>query len=108
MDLLLTVARDFFRLEIVERFAEVFALAQNWYPRQPGLKAVEDQFFIERAVVIFRHAPFGVVIGHVERVFARPWAPHLAVGVQARGAAHANLLMRRSASVGCERRSGRS
>jgi hypothetical protein len=30
------------------------------------------------------------VIGHVERVFTRPWAPRLAIGVQARRFAHGN------------------
>ena len=42
--------------------------------REARLEAVEDQFFVERAVVVFGHAPFFVVIGDVELVFARPGA----------------------------------
>ncbi len=42
---------------------------------EPGLEAVEHQLLVERAVVIFRHAPFLVMIGDVERMsFARPRA----------------------------------
>ena len=66
------VAGDFFRHKAVEGAAEIFALAQNGDPRQAGLKAVEHELFVERAVVVFRHAPFLVVIGDVER--DRPWA----------------------------------
>jgi hypothetical protein len=68
----------------IERLSEILALAQDRDPRQSGLETVEHQFFIQRAVVIFRHAPFGVVIGHIERVFAGPRAPRQAVGMQAR------------------------
>ena len=88
-DLLVVVARDLLRLEIVEGFAEIVALAQDRDPRQAGLETVEDQLFVERAVVIFRHAPFGVVIGDVERIFAGPGAAGLSVGMQAGSAAHA-------------------
>src|SRR5207342_1439684 len=92
-DLLRIVARDFLGLEIVEGLSAILALAQDRDPRKASLETVEDQLFIQRAVVIFRHAPFGVVIGHVERIFARPRAPGLTVGVQARGkfAAHATV-----------------
>src|SRR5260370_616188 len=91
MDFLRIVARDLFGAEIVERVAEILALAQDRDPRQPGLEPVEDEFLIERAIVIFRHTPFGVVIGDIERVVAGPRAPHLAVGMQTRRAAHATV-----------------
>src|SRR5258708_26996725 len=91
MDLFRVVARDLFGLEIVEGATEVVALAQNCDPRQPGLETVENEFFVQRAVVIFRHAPLGVVISHIRRVFARPWAPRQAIGMQARRAAHATV-----------------
>ena len=93
VDLLRIVARDLLGLEIVEGLSEIVALAQDRDPRQAGLETVEDQLFVQRAVVIFRHAPFGVVIGDVERIFARPRAARLAVGMQARGelAAHATV-----------------
>src|SRR5450631_2988061 len=85
------VARDLFRDEIVEGTAKVVALAQNRDPRQPGLKAVEDELFVQRAVIIFRHAPLGVVIGHVKRIFAGPRTPHQAIGMQARRPRHATV-----------------
>src|SRR5271155_826881 len=68
------VTRDFRRREIVEGAAKILALAQNGDPRQAGLKAVEHQFFVESAVVIFGHAPFFVMIGEVKRVILRPRA----------------------------------
>ena len=68
------VARDFFRHETIEGAAEIFALAQDGDPRQAGLKTIEDEFFVERAVVEFRHAPFLVVIGDVERIVLGPRA----------------------------------
>ena len=65
--------------EAVEGAAEVLALAQDGDPRQPGLEAVEHQLLVQRAVVVFRHAPFVVVIGDVERILPRPGAPFEAV-----------------------------
>src|SRR5690348_17821513 len=91
MNLLRVVTRDLLRDKIVEGAAEIVALAQDGDPGEPGLEAVEDQLLIERAVVIFRHAPFGVVIGDVNRILARPGASRLAVGMQSRGAAHATV-----------------
>src|ERR1700719_2211682 len=73
------VARDFLRNEIVEGAAEVLPLAQDGDPRQPGLETVEHEFFIERAIVVFRHAPFLVVIGDVERIVLGPRTAHDAV-----------------------------
>ena len=64
----LLVARDFLRLEIVEGAAEILALAQDRDPRQPGLESVEHEFLVECAIVEFRHAPFVVVIGDIERI----------------------------------------
>src|SRR5262249_41478325 len=72
LDLLRRVARDLLRLEAVEGPAEVLALAQNGDPGQPGLKAVEDELLVERAVVVFGHAPFFVMIGDVKRVLLGP------------------------------------
>src|SRR6266851_2068372 len=91
VNLFRVVARDLFGAEIVEGAAKIVALAQNRDPRQPGLETVEDELFIKRPIIIFRHAPFGVVIGHIKRVFAGPWAPHQAIGMQARRPAHATV-----------------
>src|SRR5262249_330312 len=85
------VARDLLGLEIVEGAAEILALAQDGDPGEPGLEAVEDQLLVERAVVIFGDTPFGVMIGDVERVLPRPGAAALAVGMPARGGAHATV-----------------
>src|SRR5581483_4797624 len=54
-------------------------------PRQSGLESVEHELLVERAVVVFRHAPLVVVIAHIERI-ARigPRAPMQAVGVEDR------------------------
>src|SRR5437868_5580387 len=91
MDFPGVVARDLCWLEIVERPSEIVALAQDRDPGQAGLEPVEDEFLKKRPVVVFRHTPLGVVVGHVERVFAGPRAPRLAIGMQARRAAHATV-----------------
>src|SRR6266481_5940746 len=62
LDLFRRVARDFRGLEAVEGAAEIVAFAQDGDPGQPGLEAVENELLVERAVVVFRHAPFLVVI----------------------------------------------
>src|SRR5262245_4465913 len=82
LDLLRRIARDFLGLEAVEGAAEVVALAQDGDPGEAGLKAIEDQLLIERAVVVFRHAPFLVVIGDVERILLGPGAALEAVDVE--------------------------
>src|SRR5262249_39228362 len=74
LDLLRREARDLLRREAGEGAAEIVALAQDGDPGQPGLEAVEDELFEQRAVVVFRHAPFLVVIGDVERVLLGPGA----------------------------------
>src|SRR5207249_4678535 len=80
LDFLGRIARDLWRLETVEGAAEIFALAQDGDPGQPGLKTVEHELFVERAVVEFRHAPFLIVIGDVERILLRPGAAREVVG----------------------------
>src|SRR5262249_60177234 len=49
--------------------------------------AVEDELLIERAVVVFGHAPFLVVIGDVERVLLGPGTAFEAIRVE-EGRAH--------------------
>ena len=93
LDVALAVARDLLGIEIVEGFAEVLALAQDRDPGEPRLKPVEDQLFVERARIVFRHAPFFVVIGDVERVLAGPGAADCAVAQ--RRSAFFFILLRR-------------
>src|ERR1700760_1354877 len=68
LEIALAVARDLFWIEAVKGFPEVLALAQNRDPGEPRLESVEDQLLIERARIVFRHAPFLVVIGDVKRI----------------------------------------
>src|SRR5262249_26747883 len=100
-------------LEAVEGAAEILALAQDGDPGQSGLEAVEDELLIERAVIVFGHAPFLVVIGDVERVLLGPGAAFESIRME-EGRAHsaafaspghancaqAGLTSRQSASSG--------
>ena len=96
------VARDFFRLETVECAAEILALAQDRDPGKPGLETVEHQFFIKRAIVVFRHAPLVVVIGDIERILPRPRTAMQAVGMEHGG--HLNNYSAAFASPGQSKR----
>ena len=51
------------------------ALAQDGDPGQARLKPVQHQLFPQRTAVAFRHAPFGIMIGNIDRVDAAPGAP---------------------------------
>src|SRR5262249_5677975 len=62
------------RMKAVERAAKILPLAQDGDPRKPGLEAVQDQLLVKRPVVIFRNAPFVVVIRLIERIVPRPGA----------------------------------
>ena len=75
------VARDLLRVEAVEGGAEGGALAQDRDPRQAGLEAVERELLEQGAIVPFRHAPFLVVIGEIERVDPWPRAASEPVGM---------------------------
>src|SRR5712691_4280645 len=81
-DFLLVVAGDDRRPKLREGAAKVLALAQDGDPGKPGLKAVEHEFLVKRAVVALRHAPLAVVIGHVEGIAAGPEAAAKPVVVQ--------------------------
>src|SRR5258706_3869916 len=65
--------RDLSRIESRERLPVVLALLQDRFPREPGLRAFEDQELEQDAIVVHRHAPFLVVVGDAERR-ARPSA----------------------------------
>src|SRR3954464_13321468 len=85
LDLLRSVARDLLRCEAIEGTAEILALTQDRDPGEPGLEAVEHKLLVERAVVVFRHAPFIVVIGDVDRILLCPGAAAPAVGMEEGG-----------------------
>src|SRR4029450_972467 len=73
------------------------ALPEHRDPRQPRLRALEDQQLEEGPVVVLGHAPFRIVVGHVEWIATRPTAafldredhasPHAALGVALPGQA---------------------
>lgn len=64
----LVVASDDRRVKAIKGGAEVFALAQNGEPAQPGLKAIENDELEVFGVVVNRHPPLGVVVGDFNRV----------------------------------------
>src|SRR5262249_61885412 len=53
---------------------------------QAGVETGDAELLVERAVVVFRHAPFPVMIGDVEGVELRPGAALEAVGMEERRA----------------------
>ena len=59
---------------VVEGGAERLALAQYGDPGQPGLEPVQHQLLPQRTSIPLGHAPFGVVVGHVQRVGPAPAA----------------------------------
>src|SRR5436190_22854037 len=81
------VARNFFRVEAIESAPEVFPLAQNGDPGKAGLKAIQNELLIERAIFVFRHAPFLVVIMHVKWIELGPRAARDPIRVE-KHAAH--------------------
>ena len=70
----LAVAGDLLRIEVIEGGAERLALLENGDPRQPGLEPVQHQLLPQGAGVVLGHAPFGVVIGDIQRVGPAPSA----------------------------------
>ena len=58
-------------VEAGERPAVALALAQDRRPGEPGLRALEREQLVQRAVVALRHAPLLVVVGGVELVSLR-------------------------------------
>ena len=73
-DVLLGEAGYFGGVEVVEGFAEGFALAEDGDPREAGLEAVEHEGFPEGAAVVLGAAPLVVMIGLHEWVVCGPGA----------------------------------
>ena len=73
-DIRIAVAGDDRRIEIGKRAPIVLALPQDGDPRQPRLRAFEDQELEQFAVVVAGHAPFLVVVFDIERVVSAPGA----------------------------------
>jgi len=64
LSLVLAVAGDLLRIELVKRSAIALALIQNRFPAKTGLSAFKDQKLEKFPVVVQGHAPFMVVIGN--------------------------------------------
>ncbi len=61
-DLLWGVTGNAFGVEVVERLPVAIAFLEDGEPAESGLGTVEDDFFEEFGVVMFRDAPFFVVV----------------------------------------------
>src|SRR5581483_800119 len=81
LDLPRREAGNLLRRKASEGAAEILPLPQNSDPRQAGLKAVEHELFIKRAVVGFRRAQFLIVIADIQLVVARPRPARQTVGM---------------------------
>ncbi len=55
-------------IEVGKEAAIVLAFMENGFPAEASLGAFEDEKLEHHGVVMNWHAPFGVVIGNVERV----------------------------------------
>ncbi len=55
-------------IEPIERSPKSLAFVQNALPRQSRLKTLQNEHFEKLLVVMHRHAPFAVVIRHIERI----------------------------------------
>ena len=69
-------ARDAREVEAGEGLTVTFALAQHRVPAQSGLRAFERDVLEQHVVVVYRDAPFVVVIVLLERRRGRPWAAY--------------------------------
>jgi hypothetical protein len=67
-------------VEAGESLPVALPLLQHGDPGESGLRAFEDELFEELTVVAYRHAPFFVVVGDVERVVSAPEAAWLRAG----------------------------
>src|SRR5262249_36589132 len=64
-DLGFAIPRYLLRVEAIEDLAITLALIQNRGPTQPGLRALQNQQFEKRPIVVVRDTPFLVVIQDV-------------------------------------------
>src|SRR6267143_2560133 len=67
------------RVEAFERGTIMFTLPQDSHPREPGLRALEDQELEQPSIVVLRDSPFSVMVLHHERIGRGPPASHLSV-----------------------------
>src|SRR5437660_762953 len=65
------VAHHLLNIKIVERATIILAFFQNRNPAQSSLRAFQDQKLEQQAVIMYRNAPFLIMIGDVE-ITVRP------------------------------------
>src|SRR5207302_332973 len=53
-----------FRAKSIERFSVVLAFLQNGVPTQPRLRAFQNQKLEEHSIVVYRNAPFLIMISN--------------------------------------------
>ena len=64
LNVALAVARDLFRAKSIERFSVVLAFFQNRIPAQSGLCPFQNQKLEEHPIVVYRNAPFLIMISN--------------------------------------------
>src|SRR5439155_26197958 len=64
LNVALVIARDLFRAKSIERFSVVLPFLQNRIPAQSGLCAFQNEELKEHAIVVYRNAPFLIVISN--------------------------------------------
>src|SRR5947208_12525579 len=64
LNVALVIARDLFRAKSIERFSVVLAFLQNGVPTQPRLRAFQNQKLEEHSIVVYRNAPFLIMISN--------------------------------------------
>ncbi len=92
LDLARIETRDLRRIESGERLAIAFAFFENRGPREPSLGALERQELEEQVIIVHGHAPFGVVVGDLERTGFGP-------GAACDGGRHGRALVENARSV---------
>ena len=77
--IILCESGNLIEVEFLEGFTKALSLRQNGSPTQPGLKALQTNFFKQALVVLNREAPFIVMIGDVIGRGRTPAAAEFAV-----------------------------
>jgi glycyl-tRNA synthetase alpha chain len=74
LDIRIRERRQALHIEVEQNLAVALTLLQHGDPRQPGLKAFEQQQLEQRLRVALRHAPFVVVVSDIQRIVIAPKA----------------------------------
>jgi hypothetical protein len=72
-DLGLVIRGDRGRIEVIKGFPVILSFAQDGHPAQHGLGTVQDQVLEQAALVVFRQAPFFIMVFLHQRVVSGPF-----------------------------------